>query len=1025
MRRSVNGWMNCRAAFRAVSQRSVSGLALIGALSIGLSSAALAQDSGQGAQAAHEIVVTGSRISRRDYVADTPIVTVKSDALQSGSQPTIDNALERLPQFSGGNGSSATGQTASNVGANNAGAATLNLRNLGDNRNLVLLDGRRMQPVTDSFAVDINSLPASIIDSVEVITGGASAVYGSDAISGVVNFKLKHNFQGLEVDARGGETGRGDYGNADVSILAGSNLADDKGNVMFAVDYTDRKAVLQRDLPFFQRALAAGTGTWAIPFIGRPYFEPVFGGITNLPDPAIMGAAVGAPGPISPTAVIGLNSDNTTLFTRDNPVYGYNSGVYPNNPLISIGPPGVVKNGNYYNYATTPLERYSVFGRAQYKLTDDITAFAQAIYTHYNNQTRTFAPAASLFWGAFVPRDASHEVGMPAAFSAILDSRASDPGAPWFLERSLDFVGFQEQHGTTQTFQIVTGLNGQFGSDWTWNLSGSHGESSILLKSVQGQASVAKYQQLMALPNYGAGFNDGAGDTCTSGISPFISDVSADCVDYLTVHPKNTVKQKQDIVEGNVQGSVFALPAGDFKVALGADYRSNTYAAGIDDLLLPNPGAGSLGPCPVCSSVIQGFNQVSNAGSISVWELYGEALIPVLRDLPLVKSLDIDLAYRYSDYSLAGGVNTYKADGNWRIADWLMVRAGYERAVRAPNPIELFAAKGSTIDLGGGDACASVGPAVVAYGNVVSNPNQAEVQALCAALVPGSTVSNFTGAFVSSGTPVLTGTSQGNSGLQPETADTITAGLVFSPTGTLPFGANLSASFDYYNIDLSGAIGLLTNGDTYRLCFNANGVSNPTYDPNNAYCKLIIRAPIGGGGTPLSVTNSYQNQGGIKTQGFDFQVDSGLPVGPGTLSLNVVVNYLLDFQKSVVPGAPFYDYADSINASGPAYFRWRSLITPTYTIGPASVGLRWKHMPGARDASCVTSPTSCLKPTASYDLFDLFGGYDLTKDIRFTAGIDNLFNKMPPVVQGTLGDTNVSEYDLVGRTFWAGVHLKF
>ncbi len=201
-----------------------------------------------------EIVVTGSRIAHtdRDYGADSPIITMKGDDLANASQPTVDNLLQRMPQFTGSSGG--TGQNATTAGN---GIATLNLRNLGDNRNLVLMDGRRMQPSSNTFVVDVNSLPIGIIDNVEVITGGASAVYGSDAIAGVINFKLKHHFQGLQLDARGGESGHSDYRNAQVSLLGGTDVADGRGNFMLALDYTKRDPTLQRDRPFFQRAMAA------------------------------------------------------------------------------------------------------------------------------------------------------------------------------------------------------------------------------------------------------------------------------------------------------------------------------------------------------------------------------------------------------------------------------------------------------------------------------------------------------------------------------------------------------------------------------------------------------------------------------------------------------------------------------------------------------------------------------------------------------------------------------------------------
>jgi outer membrane receptor protein involved in Fe transport len=973
-----------------------------------------------------EVVVTGTRIGRseRDYVADSPIVTVNSDNLSKASQPTVDNMLQRLPQLTG-SGGIGNGQQATSAGA---GLATLNLRNLGDNRNLVLLDGRRMTPASNTFAVDVNSLPVGIIDNVEIITGGASAVYGSDAIAGVINFKLKHRFQGLQLDVHGGVADAGDYGNMNASLLGGSNIADGRGNLMVAFDYTKRNEVLQRDREFFQRSFQTGTGTWAFSFLSTGYYQPATGGAANLPNGAIMGAAVGAPVAISPTAVLGFNTSGTTLFTRDNPVYGYTSGLYPDNPLLTKGPNGIAYAGNYNNFATSPLERYSAFGRFEYEVNDSITAYAQTLFTHYQVQIRAMPPTVAQYWGFAVPRDANHPV--PAAFATVLDSRPT-PGASWFFERVLDggpgAPFFPAQNATTQTFQTIAGLGGKLGlSDWTWDLYGRHGDSQIDNQTFQGTVINARYAQLMGAANYGANFVDpNTGNlACTSGISPFISQASitADCFNFLTGRLNSVVDQKQDVIEGSATGSLFDLPAGAFKMAIGADYRRNTYRSSIDTLLQPSSVPSAIGPCPVCSS-IAGFNQVSNAGSTNVWEVYAEALIPIVKDLPLVKSLDVDLGYRYSNYQLSGKVDTYKGDLNWNVGGGLRFRGGYERAVRAPNPIELFGARAAVAGFNALDPCVNTGALVATYGNSAANPNQAKVQALCAALVPGSAVANFVAPYRGSGVAVLLGSLEGNANLDPEVADTITAGLVFSPDKDLFLDSRLSLSVDLYDIDLKGAIAGLTNTQSYQLCFNANGSSNPTYDPTSPYCQVIVRSPFAVGGQNVTVKNAYQNQGGIKTRGADLQVDWNLPLGPGRFDFNVLLNKLIKSERAVVSSAAFVDYKDSIDASGPAYYNWRSLITPSYTIGNTAVGVRWKHLPSVRSVNCVTA--ACLPPTDKYDLLDLFGTYQLGDSVRLTLGVDNVLDKNPPVVGGTPGNTNLGEYDLVGRAYWAGVRVTF
>lgn len=1024
----MSGSLNCLRKIIATSYT----VAVLGTLCTAASTTILAQDAPAASNttekpdALAEIVVTGSRIMRleRDYAADSPIVTLKGDTLTNASQPTVDSMLQRMPQFTGSSGG--TGQNSTTGGT---GLATLNLRNLGDNRNLVLLDGRRMQPSSNTFVVDVNSLPVGIIDNVEVITGGASAVYGSDAIAGVVNFKLKHRFEGIQVDVHGGESKYGDYGNEQVSLLGGTNIADGRGNFMVALDYTNRDATLQRDRPFFQRAMATGAGTWTFSFLGTGYTQPA---ATNPFNPAVLAAQVGAAslGTITPNTRIGFNSDGT-LYTADNPVHNYKGGVYPQNPLFSISPTGLVENGNYSNFATSPLKRYSAFTRFEYELGDSVNIYAQVLSTRYTVEVRSQGGAAAQYWGVNIPRDAAHPVAAPLA--TLLDSR-TNPAAPWYFEQFLDGgpgdTQFNSVVNTNQTTQYIVGFNGKLPfRDWTWDIYGSHGNSQIDSAGQSGQVLYTRYAQLLTAPNYGQGYvSPGSGAlVCTSGMSPWLGqgNVSQDCWNYLNAHSNSTITQGQDVIEASSQGRILPLPAGDLSAAMGADYRRNTYSNRVDQALQPADYATPIGACAVCANDI-GFASIPSAGAVTVWEAYTELLVPLLKDLPAMKSLEMDLGYRFSDYASSGGVSSFKADLNWNMAGGFRFRGGFERAVRAPNPIELFVSRTPVAALGTGiDPCVNVPPFIAAYGNSASNPHRAQVQQLCASLVPGATAANFAGPYVGSGVPVYFGSFQGNPNLRPETANTATAGLVFAPSDELFLGSRLSSSLDYYRIDVKDAISYLSPVQTYQACFNANGLTNPNYDPNNPFCRSILRSPWAVGGTNLNVLNTYQNQGGIKTQGLDFQVDWGLPLGPGRLSLNALANYLLDYKIAVVPGSPFVDYANSIDSAGVAYFRWRLLFTPSYNIGPVSVSLRWKHLPGTKDVTCVASPNACLRPTDAYNLLDLFGGFVVNDHIRFTAGIDNLLNKDPPVVGGTLGNTNLGEYDLVGRTYWAGVRIQF
>ena len=271
-----------------------------------------------------EVVITGSRIARPDYEANTPITTVSQDILESSGSFALESKLLQLPQFAGALNSQYS------TGYFNSGAATLNLRNLGDNRNLVLMDGKRLQPSTSTLAIDINTIPSALIDSVEIITGGASAVYGADAVSGVVNFKLKRNFEGAQFDARYGLSERGDDEVVDLSAVFGGNFADDRGNAVLALSYSDRGEVYNRDVDFLQKGYEVGAIAASSSFLANGYYKPV----ANAPSQSAVNAyfaGFGAPaGGVTAGSTLGFNNDGASFFNvTGTQVYNYASDLYP------------------------------------------------------------------------------------------------------------------------------------------------------------------------------------------------------------------------------------------------------------------------------------------------------------------------------------------------------------------------------------------------------------------------------------------------------------------------------------------------------------------------------------------------------------------------------------------------------------------------------------------------------------------------------------------------------------------------
>jgi outer membrane receptor protein involved in Fe transport len=612
---------------------------------------AMAQDSAGGTAAesgTSEIVVTGSRIARRDFEAASPIVTLGSDAVSATGSVTLEGALNQLPQFS-------AGSTAFSNELNATGQATLNLRGLGAQRNLVLLDGRRLQPSNSSQVIDINTIPTILVGGTEIISGGASAVYGSDAISGVVNFKLRQ-LNGVEISGQNTLTEHGDGGIREVSIGAGTRFADGRGQIIVGAAYTDRDAININNRAFFRENRGV-SGT--IPF---GMFTPG----ANLPSQAAMNdafAAYGvAAGTVLPSSSIGINPDGT-LFSSGRGVHNYrgNLSVLYNNGQALLQVPELT-------YTQIPLERISTFGRATFEATDNIKLFVQGLYTDYTSVTiQDAAPNAGL-WTLRVPRSNPF---IPAALNPLLDSRAN-PTAPVVITKRYSEAGPRKVDHEATTWQVLGGASGSFGgSGITWELYGSTGKS-VVDDISYGSVFANKAQQLVAAA-------DGGASLCAGGYNPFSPTNSPECAAYISGVTTNRTETKQDVVELNFQGAIAQLPAGELRFAVGAGYRRNEFAFTPD-------------PQQVTGNIVAIARTSPTAGSTSAKEIYAELLIPVLSDLPAIRELTIDAAYRYSDYKRSGGVSTYKVDVDWTVVNGVRLRGGYQRAIRAPNVGELYTA---------------------------------------------------------------------------------------------------------------------------------------------------------------------------------------------------------------------------------------------------------------------------------------------------------------------------------------------
>ena len=947
-----------------------------------------------------EIVVTGSRISRRDFKAESPIVTVGSSVIAAAAQPSLDRVIGEMPQFEAAQGAAEVGDVQGSIGFG-GGASYSDLRGVGRNRSLVLMDGRRLMPSTPDGAIDLNTIPMSMIDNVEIITGGASTAYGSDAVAGVANFKLRQNFSGFEINVQHGASTHGDGATTQVSGLAGGAFADDRGHAIVDFEYSERNAVTGSQRSFFTQP--------SVRFLGRPpegiIFKGGWGAGATAPSIAAVNAVLAGypgttplPGSGAYTGAIGVNTDQS-LYTSASSACAQNyKGVGAEvgaiiNPSCTTA--GVIL-GNYFA-VQVPLTKYNVFSKFDYKFSDHITGYAQFNFSDSTaldqtspGSTKTSASAAQQL---HIPVSNQFVQSNPALLSLINSAYggAAPANASFEYSKLLYGWGDRVQNFHYTVWQGLAGLKGDIpGTNFTWDLYSSYGRS-VYNAQARGDISISAINNVLS--------NEGVGG-CTW--NPFgIQTVSSACLTYAGRNDNTIDTLTSKDVEFAVQGPIFNLPAGPAKIALGGDYRQSSYSYQPDSLFVSG------------DSLAFGSDTPSN-GSQSAKELFGEVLLPVMQNQPLVKDLSLDLAYRYSKYDTFSGRSTWKADASWEVTRGLRVRGGYSVAIRAPSLADLYVGKAINNTNVNSDPCDVLS-------SYRTGPNASQVQALCAAQAtpPGSSTYTYNGAVVS--VPVQSG---GNSLLQPETADTWSIGAVLSPV------RGLNVSVDYYNINISGAIASLSSGQILTDCYGAS--TNPSFSASNPFCQRIQRDASTG--TISLLTSGTFNFNRIKLDGVDAQVDYkldlsdlGMASNAGRIGFGTTISYLAHYTVTPADGTGATEYAGGVSdtlvtSDGENLYshpKWKANTSLTYSRGGASGTLRWRYIGGMAN---LDSPGSTV-PAVSY--FDFDAHYAINKRLSLSAGINNIGDKSPPFI-GTLElRTDAATYDVIGRTWYLAAKFRY
>jgi len=1091
------------AALKGCLMLGVAGIALFSTPALAQSAPAQADDDEESGlpipvpTASDRIVVTGSRIARPDYTATSPIVSVDAELLEESSAVNLEANLNRLPQFTPALTQFVTGDIQANAN-NTIGASTVSLRSLGANRNLVLIDGRRGAPINGSGVIDINSIPAAAVRRVEVITGGASSTYGADAVGGVVNFILRDDFTGVELDAQGSVNERGDGFEYTVSALVGAALDDGRGNVMLGVEHYSRDPILRIDRPWYRdlmtRDLSAGTDIRVTEnFIGVT--------TANRPSQAAYNQVFGEflpAGTVTRSTSIYLNRDDTAWLNTSSgsdatyvpQLLGYNGEI--DGLFRKVSDNGLLYQNYLDQLLSTPQDRWTMFSKGEFEITPDVRFVSQAYFASTETISRGFYNSMS---GAGLAPEIPHDnaiytgnsFGAPSSLLAngnthpdylpggryglscgpvggctnkqvfpvsadiaYLLSQRPDPNGTFSANIIPTSFGLRTTESRNQTFQILAGFEGEIpGTDWSWDFVGAHGQTTSKTDQY-GFISVGRWNAIMLSPNYGRDFQYtannvyGATGRCATGLSPFADpdSYSADCQLAVSLDMQLENRVEQQYLEANFEGGLFELPAGEVRAALGAHVRENSINFHAD--------SSSVEGATFFDTAAGIFPQASTSGSTSVREVYGELFIPVLADMPFVEALNLELGYRYSDYASVGGVHTFKLNGEYAPTYWLRFRGGYQQANRAPNLGELFTARTQTLRASAdGDPCSTaIITQPLGYGNYSANPDlnddAAQVRGLCEQLMTSEAVGQYYDEdriFPTVGFNVPT-LEVGARQLSEEKAKVFTVGGVISAPTENPWLRSLNLAVDYYNITITDGISLQGADSVFRQCFSP--IFNPNYEVNDA-CNRVRRDAENGNVELIEV--NYANLGRVETAGVDVNLswavrfdDVGVGI-PGRFSLNANATYVDKF--ATTPDqfvVPLTDWTGSTGGGDvgtqAGVFEWKLFMRASYSVGPATVGVQWQHYPSlVHSTTLANTGDPTIAGTPSYDLFNLNLRYELNDTISVRFGVDNLFDKAPPLssfrLNDVLGDQTLpggsfnSNHDTLGRRYYAGVTVGF
>lgn len=977
-------------------------LAATSMLAMAAASPALAQDAAAGsANTVEQVIVSASRINIAGYQQPTPVTVVGAEQLARDAQTDIGDVIRQLPAFgtsSGPNNSS----SANFIVSSTPGIDVVNLRQLGVLRTLVLFDGQRVVASSVSGGVDLSTMPSSLVQRVDVVTGGASAAWGSDAVAGVVNVILNKNFDGFAANLEGSDSWKDDHRQYKGELSYGTDFAGERGHVIASVSYLsspDTFFINQRS--WFKNTRLVNNPAYNGGANGQP--QLIHANNVGQSQATQGGLITGCGNALNPLAPLSITNagPSQACGLRGTQFVGSSATPAPFNfgnvsGAFSTGGSGETAQSNL-DHLTIPLHTFTFFEHARYKITDNISASMELNYGKSFSENNSYVynrlgnlPISSD--NPFLPASIKAAMTTPYIYLGTNNMNNMGTTGSTLVNNSLQSeaasLGIPVSTNRRQLFRGVFSLDGSLGDDWSWNAYAQHGEARVhtvvinnVLKSNYNNAVDAV---TVTAANVGTSGLPIGSIACrssltnpTNGCSPLdvfgVGNASQAAINYITGPARNGGNWalsvlNEDVFSGSMQGVLpadWSLPAGRIAVAFGGEYRKEAARVTADaNALAVNWSVGNFSAFHGQYNVVEGF---------------GEVTVPILKD-NFVQSLEFNTAGRLTSYSTSGLVETWKLGLTSQVNDDVRLRSTWSFDIRAPDLQELFAS----------------GFSVLGTFPDIHNGN----------------------------TPVSAYSLQGgNPNLKPEKSTTISGGVVLTPHWV----DGLSLSVDYYSINIKGAIA--TIGTSVILSQCAAGVQ--------AFCNQLTfaNAPITPGGPPSlsQIATVPINANSQDVSGVDFQADYRFPILSGALDLHLVGNYI-DSQDQTAAGVPTFDYAGSIgpDSSPRGVPKFRSTVSATYVEGPWQGTVQGRVI-GAAKLNNAWGPLNVDDnsiPMVGY--MDLRLSYKWNDNIQLYGAVDNVINTPPPITPGTTNSQNFydqgitdSVYDAIGRSFRIGVRVKY